>query len=132
LAQTRTERQTDGVPWAQPCTGGKRGRWAGGAAASAVRAGRAQTRTGGKHGRWAGGAAQARTVGAAQTRTVGAGYETVRAAVMAAWPADADDYGELHALIVRHGKERCGPRPVCSGCPVRRMCLYPKRKGDVR
>jgi endonuclease-3 related protein len=106
-AQTRAERQTDGVPWAQPCTGGK-------------------------HGRWAGGAAQARTVGAAQTRPVGAGYETVRAAVMAAWPADADDYGELHALIVRHGKERCGPRPVCSGCPVRRMCLYPKRKGDVR
>jgi endonuclease-3 related protein len=107
LAQARTERQTDGVPWAQPCTGGK-------------------------HGRWAGGAAQARTVGAAQTRTVGAGYETVRAAVMAVWPADADDYGELHALIVRHGKERCGPRPVCSGCPVLRMCLYPKRKGDVR
>ena len=59
-------------------------------------------------------------------------YETVRAAVMAVWPADADDYGELHALIVRHGKERCGPRPVCSGCPVRGMCLYPKRKGDVR
>ena len=61
----------------------------------------------------------------------GTRYETVRATVMAAWPADADDYGELHALIVRHGKERCGARPVCSGCPARRMCLYPKRKGDV-
>ena len=84
----------------------------------------------GKGGRWAVGANVDGGRGAEQT--VGARYETVRAAVMALWPADADDYGELHALIVRHGKERCGPQPVCSGCPVRRMCLYPKRKGDVR
>ncbi|MEN6369063.1 MAG: hypothetical protein ABFD77_05105 [Thermotogota bacterium] len=59
----------------------------------------------------------------------GATYESVRAAVMAAWSADADAYGELHALIVCHGKERCGPRPTCSGCPLSSVCSHPKRRG---
>jgi endonuclease-3 related protein len=35
-----------------------------------------------------------------------------------ALPRDAATYGECHALIVRLGKERCRPLPVCSGCPL--------------
>lgn len=62
----------------------------------------------------------------------GATYEPVRAAVMAAWPADADAYGELHALIVCHGKERCGPRPTCSGCPVESAALRWERRCEAR
>ncbi|MGD9676286.1 MAG: endonuclease III domain-containing protein [Candidatus Bipolaricaulia bacterium] len=59
------------------------------------------------------------------------GYEAVRAAVMAAWAADADAYGELHALIVRHGKERCRPKPLCSGCPLASLCSLPERSGGA-
>ncbi len=62
----------------------------------------------------------------------GVGYEAARAAVMAAWPADADAYGELHALIVCHGKERCGPSPTCSGCPLLSICTHPKRRRSGR
>lgn len=33
------------------------------------------------------------------------------------WP-EAEDYSEYHALLVKVGKEHCGPKPVCSGCPL--------------
>ncbi|MCX6093290.1 MAG: hypothetical protein NTY63_00495 [Candidatus Bipolaricaulota bacterium] len=64
--------------------------------------------------------------------SAGTRYEAVRAAVMAAWPADADAHGELHALIVRHGKERCGSSPTCSGCPLLPICSRPRQKGGGR
>jgi endonuclease-3 related protein len=33
-------------------------------------------------------------------------------------PADAAQFGEFHALLVRLGNDRCGARPRCDGCPL--------------
>ena len=35
---------------------------------------------------------------------------------------DAPLFNEYHALIVRHAKEACRPRPRCAGCCLRRLC----------
>ncbi|MBC7093887.1 endonuclease III domain-containing protein [Candidatus Bipolaricaulota bacterium] len=40
-------------------------------------------------------------------------------------PPDPGLYGEYHALLVRHGKERCRKRPRCPGCPVAAQCPFP-------
>jgi len=56
-------------------------------------------------------------------------YEELRALFMDHLPADPALYNEYHALIVRHGKERCRARqPRCSGCPVEPECSF----GQVR
>lgn len=34
----------------------------------------------------------------------------------------AEVFSEYHALIVRHGKEACGKRPVCGGCCLLDFC----------
>jgi len=41
---------------------------------------------------------------------------------MDALPPDPGLFNEYHALIVRHGKERCRARPRCPGCPLQDMC----------
>jgi len=51
-----------------------------------------------------------------------AGYDEIRALFTSALPADPDLYGEYHALIVRHGKERCRRSPLCEGCPLGSIC----------
>jgi len=48
----------------------------------------------------------------------------------AAWQAlfarnlepDTALFNEYHALIVRHGKERCRRLPICDGCPLLAVC----------
>lgn len=53
----------------------------------------------------------------------GAGYEAIQ---RLAWSAFASERGkqrvrhanEFHALIVMVGKEHCGPKPRCAGCPL--------------
>jgi len=35
---------------------------------------------------------------------------------------DAPLFNEYHALIVRHGKERCRRLPICDGCPLLVVC----------
>ncbi|MGB9724636.1 MAG: endonuclease III domain-containing protein, partial [Chloroflexia bacterium] len=58
-------------------------------------------------------------------------YEHIRALFMAHLPPDPDLYGEYHALIVRHGKERCRRRrPRCGDCPLRQECGAFGRAGD--
>jgi endonuclease-3 related protein len=53
----------------------------------------------------------------------GAGYAAWQSHLMAHVPADAALYNEYHALIVRHGKERCRKRaPRCPGCPLLDVC----------
>jgi endonuclease-3 related protein len=37
-------------------------------------------------------------------------------------PPDAQLFGEYHALIVRHGKERCRKSPICDGCCLFEIC----------
>lgn len=40
-------------------------------------------------------------------------------------PADAY---EFHMNLIRHGRERCRPKPRCEGCDLIRMCRYPDRR----
>lgn len=50
-------------------------------------------------------------------------YEKLQAFFMQHLPPDPALYGEYHALIVRHGKERCrARRPRCGDCPLRQEC----------
>jgi endonuclease-3 related protein len=56
---------------------------------------------------------------AARHRIVTGGtYMEIQSTFEAALPADAGLFAEYHALLVRLGKERCRPRPRCSGCPL--------------
>ncbi len=56
-----------------------------------------------------------------------AGYERVRRLFMDALPRDVALYQEVHALLVRHGKERCKScRPLCEGCPLCPTCALAK------
>jgi endonuclease-3 related protein len=48
-----------------------------------------------------------------------ADYAAVQAFVMAHLPHDPALFNEYHALLVRVGKEHCGARPRCEGCPLR-------------
>ncbi len=50
-------------------------------------------------------------------------YEKLQAVFMQHLPADAALFNEYHALIVRHGQERCrARRPRCCGCPLAGRC----------
>jgi endonuclease-3 related protein len=54
-----------------------------------------------------------------------ASYQALRALFMAHLPPDAAMFNEYHALIVRHGKERCRKRvPRCEGCPLLGGCAF--------
>ncbi len=48
--------------------------------------------------------------------------EEAKRAFAAKLPRRADLYQEYHALLVRHGKELCRPRPRCPECPLRDVC----------
>ncbi len=48
-----------------------------------------------------------------------ASYEEVQELMAGPLPADADLFGEYHALLVEVGKRHCKKRaPVCDGCPL--------------
>jgi endonuclease-3 related protein len=49
-------------------------------------------------------------------------YETIRALFERALGADVPLYNEYHALIVRHGKDICRPKPRCDLCTLRGLC----------
>jgi endonuclease-3 related protein len=40
--------------------------------------------------------------------------------------------GELHALVVAHGKQHCGQRPRCAGCVLRAHCVTGQASVDNR
>jgi len=42
-------------------------------------------------------------------------------------PPDVGLFNEYHALLVRHGKERCRRQPMSPGCPLRDLCHYAGR-----
>jgi len=55
-------------------------------------------------------------------------YRVVRDLFMENLPLDASMYNEYHALLVRHGKERCRSQvPLCVGCPLEESCLFASR-----
>ena len=41
---------------------------------------------------------------------------------------DPEDAYEFHMNLIRHGRERCRPRPRCEGCDLIRMCRFPGRR----
>jgi endonuclease III related protein len=47
-----------------------------------------------------------------------ADYDTLQQWIMGSVIRDAQHYNEFHALIVRVGKDFCGPKPDCRGCPL--------------
>ncbi len=49
-------------------------------------------------------------------------YDKMRSYFEQNLPRDVALWKEFHALIVRHGKERCRPKPICRDCPLREMC----------
>jgi len=49
-------------------------------------------------------------------------YDGWQALFEAGLEPDAALFNEYHALIVRHGKERCRRLPVCGGCPLIAVC----------
>ena len=57
---------------------------------------------------------------------VSARYAGVHKWVTASLTGRAADLGELHALIVAHGKVRCRARPRCDGCPLAPRCAAGK------
>jgi endonuclease III len=40
---------------------------------------------------------------------------------------DPDDAYEVHINLIEHGRAICRPRPRCSACALRRMCVYWRR-----
>ena len=50
-------------------------------------------------------------------------YERLAAAVAGALGRDAGTLGELHALLVEHGKRHCRATPRCAECPLASGCL---------
>ncbi len=52
------------------------------------------------------------------------GYEPLRHAVERALGPDVAVFNEFHALIVRHGKTTCRPRPLCAGCVLHAGCGF--------
>ncbi len=56
-------------------------------------------------------------------------YEDLRAGFEAALGADVPLYNEYHALIVRHAKDVCRPRPRCAACCLRRACPGRRKPG---
>jgi len=56
-------------------------------------------------------------------------YEQLRHAFLDVLPKDVELLGEYHALIVRHGKERCRAVPICAGCPLEPDCAWARQGG---
>jgi endonuclease-3 related protein len=49
-------------------------------------------------------------------------YADYRALFTRSLPSDTAMYNEYHALLVRHGKDVCRPKPLCDGCFIRDVC----------
>jgi endonuclease-3 related protein len=58
------------------------------------------------------------------------GYEPLRAFFEQGLGDDVPLFNEYHALIVRHGKEVCRPKPVCSACVLSQDCEYDAGEQD--
>jgi endonuclease-3 related protein len=54
----------------------------------------------------------------------GEGYEAIRRGLERSLAPDNRLFNEFHALIVRHGKAVCRPRPLCEDCCLRSSCPY--------
>ena len=57
--------------------------------------------------------------------------EQLSAAVACAFGQDAAVLGELHALLVEHGKRHCRSSPRCTGCPLAARCRTAARRVET-
>ncbi|MCB4792100.1 MAG: hypothetical protein LHV68_09455 [Elusimicrobia bacterium] len=55
-------------------------------------------------------------------------YDIVQRYFLKKLPESFKVYNEFHALLVELGKNYCRKKPLCTGCPIRQMCKYTKRK----
>jgi endonuclease-3 related protein len=55
-------------------------------------------------------------------------YEVLRLDIERAMGKNAKQYNEYHALIVKHGKDVCRPKPLCRGCALNASCSYPHQE----
>ena len=55
--------------------------------------------------------------------------KVLRDAVMAALDPDVEEFAEMHALIIQHGKEKCRKTPRCAECVLLANCRYGERHG---
>lgn len=58
-----------------------------------------------------------------------ADYETLRGNIEREFGGSAQEYNELHALIVEHGKRYCRKKPACDGCPLLGGCFTENESG---
>lgn len=54
-----------------------------------------------------------------------AGYESLRHRFESALGHDAALFNQYHALIVRHAKVACRPKPACAECALAQRCPWP-------
>ena len=54
-------------------------------------------------------------------------YDELRVEVQAAMRGTTEFYGEFHALIVTHAKERCRTRPRCESCVLKAVCDHAQK-----
>ena len=59
-------------------------------------------------------------------------YDSVKRFLQKALPMKLEVLKEFHALMVRHGKERCKVKPKCVDCPLNDLCLYFKAEDKRR
>lgn len=52
-------------------------------------------------------------------------YAAFQALFMENLPADEKLFNEYHALLVRHGKQACKKKPICSSCCLKDLCVHP-------
>lgn len=59
-------------------------------------------------------------------------YDELSGAVVRELGGDAAALGELHALLVEHGKRRCRPLPLCEGCSLAPTCRRGMKDRNAR
>lgn len=59
-------------------------------------------------------------------------YEVLRLGFERALGRNAKQYNEYHALIVKHSKDICQPKPLCRGCTLNTSCASANRENAIR
>lgn len=58
-------------------------------------------------------------------------YDELQDFFMRALPRSAKLFNEYHALLVRHGKEICRPKPCCGRCVLAQECQFYRRSSSA-
>lgn len=58
-------------------------------------------------------------------------YEELQRLFMTQLPRSVKLFNEYHALIVRHAKEACRPKPICEQCALLSICQFYRRSSSA-